>query len=73
MLFNGVLVQTFTENLMTFAVGRRLGFEDMPTVRRIVHQAEAADQRMSAFVIGIVGSPAFRMKSADVTPTADEK
>ena len=59
-----VLVQTFTENLLTFALGRRLGYEDMPAVRGIVREADAAHQRLSAFVLGIVKSPAFRMKSA---------
>ena len=67
-----VLVQTFTENLMTFALGRRLGYADMPTVRSIRRQAEAADHRMSAFVLAIVKSPAFRMKSADVPTTTAE-
>ena len=69
---SGVLVQTFTENLMTFAVGRRLGYADMPAVRRVVRQAEAADHKMSAFVLAIVKSPAFRMKSADVPTTTAE-
>jgi mono/diheme cytochrome c family protein len=59
-----VLVQTFTENLMTFALGRRLGHEDMPAVRGIVRQAEAENEKLSAFVLGIVKSPAFRMKGA---------
>jgi mono/diheme cytochrome c family protein len=65
-----VLVQTFSENLMTFALGRRLGYADMPTVRSIVRQGEAAGHRISAFVLAIVRSPAFRMKSADVATTA---
>jgi hypothetical protein len=68
---SGVLVQTFTENLMTFALGRRLGYEDMPAVRGIVRQAEAENQRLSAFVLAIVKNPAFRMKSAEApAPTA---
>jgi hypothetical protein len=62
-----VLVQTFAENLMTFALGRRLGYADMPALRRVVRQAGAADDRLSAFVLGIVKSPAFRMKAADVS------
>jgi hypothetical protein len=67
-----VLVQNFAENLMTYAVGRRLGHEDMPAVRGVVRQAEAADHKLSAFVMAIVKSPAFRMRTADVsTPTAD--
>jgi len=60
-----VLIQNFTENLMTFALGRRLGYEDMPAVRRIVGRADSAGDRFSAFVVGIVNAPAFRMKSAD--------
>jgi cytochrome c553 len=66
---SGVLVQTFTENLMTFALGRRLGHEDMPALRGIVREASADGQRLSAFVLAIVKSPAFRMKAADA-PTA---
>jgi hypothetical protein len=66
---SGVLVQTFAENLATFALGRRLEAADMPAIRSIVRQAHAADDRMSAFVLAIVKSPAFRMKSADA-PTA---
>jgi len=66
-----VLVQTFTENLMTFALGRRLGYEDMPALRGIVRQADAEGQKLSAFVVAVVKSPAFRMKSAEApTPTA---
>ncbi|HMF99069.1 MAG TPA: DUF1592 domain-containing protein [Vicinamibacterales bacterium] len=67
----GVLLQTFTENLMTFALGRRLVPEDMPVVRQIVRGADAAGDPMSAFVLGIVRSAAFRMKSVEaVTTTA---
>jgi len=61
---SNVLVQTFAENLMTFALGRRLEFSDMPAVRPIVRQANADDGRFSAFVLGIVKSAAFRMKAA---------
>jgi hypothetical protein len=62
-----VLVQTFTENLLTFALGRRLGPEDMPAVRGIVRHAEAEHLKLSAFVLAIVKSPAFRMKSAETS------
>jgi cytochrome c553 len=65
------LVRTFTENLMTYALGRRLEYTDMPALRAIVREAQAADGRLSAFVLAIVKSPAFRMKSADAAaPTA---
>ena len=64
-----VLVRTFTENLATYALGRRLAASDMPMVRAVVRRAAADDYKFSAFVTAIVTSPAFRMKSAD-TPAA---
>ena len=63
------MIQSFTENLATYALGRRLDHADMPMVRSIIRQAGAADQRFSAFVLGIVRSPAFRLKGADVSAT----
>jgi hypothetical protein len=54
-------VQTFTENLMTFALGRGVKFYDMPRVRAIVRDASKQDYRLSAIVLGIVGSDAFQM------------
>jgi cytochrome c553 len=69
---SGVLVQNFAENLMTFALGRRLGHEDMPAVRAVVRQASAEQQRLSAFVLGIVKSAAFRMKSAEAPVATPE-
>jgi hypothetical protein len=56
-------VQTLTEKLMTFALGRGVKYYDMPTIRAIVDQAEAADYRFAAIVRGIVHSDAFRMRS----------
>jgi hypothetical protein len=59
-----VLVRTFTENLMTYALGRRLEAADMPAVRGVVRDAAAAGDRFSAFVLAIVKTPAFRMQGA---------
>ena len=56
-----MFLRTFTENLMTYALGRRVEYYDMPTVRAIVSAAGANDYRMSAFILGIVNSPAFPM------------
>jgi cytochrome c553 len=67
---SGLLIQNFTENLMTFALGRRLGSEDMPAVRAVVRHANAENHRLSAFVLAIVRSPAFLMKGADAAGTA---
>jgi hypothetical protein len=57
-------VQTLTEKLMTYALGRALGSGDMPTVRRIVREAEASDYRFSALVWGIVNSAQFQQKGS---------
>jgi cytochrome c551/c552 len=64
-----MFVRTFTESLMTYAVGRRVEYYDMPTVRAIVRDAEANGNRMSSFILGVVNSPAFRTAKADATTT----
>jgi len=62
------LWRSFTENLMTYALGRQLGYHDMPTVRAIVRDAARQDYRLSAFIQGVVHSQAFRMMQV---PAAD--
>jgi hypothetical protein len=59
-------VRTFTENLMSYALGRRLDTDDMPTVRAIVRAADGHDHRLSAFILGIISSPAFQQKGGAV-------
>jgi hypothetical protein len=58
-----VVLRTMTENLMAYALGRRVEYYDMPSIRAIVRDAAAHDNRMSSFILGIVRSPAFRMAS----------
>ncbi len=62
-----VFVTHLTERLLSYALGRRVEYYDMPTVRQIVKEAKAADYRMSALIRGVVGSAAFRTASADQT------
>ena len=57
-------VQTFTENLMTFGLGRTLRYYDMPTVRGIVRKSASNHYRLSSIVLGIVNSDAFQMERA---------
>ena len=52
-------VRTFAENLMAYGLGRRLESYDMPTVRAIVREAKANGHRLSAFIRGVVNSPAW--------------
>ena len=66
------IVRTFTENLMAYALGRRLEYFDMPTVRKISRSAKANGHRLSEFILGVVKSPAFQQKgSAAETPIAE--
>jgi hypothetical protein len=60
------LVRNFIQNLMAYALGRRVEYFDQPTVRAIAANAAKRDYRLSEFVIGIVKSDAFRMKRAPV-------
>ena len=53
-------VQTVTEKLMTFALGRSLRYQDMPTVRAIVRQAASEGDTFEAIIKGVVKSAAFR-------------
>ncbi len=52
---------SFTERLMTYALGRRVEAFDLPTVRQIVRDAAAQNYKMSAFVQGVAASQAFKM------------
>jgi hypothetical protein len=54
-------VQTMTEKMMIYALGRTLEPYDMPAIRRIVHDAASSQYRFSALVMGIATSPAFQM------------
>jgi len=54
------LVRTFAHNLMAYATGRRMEDHDQPTVRAIARAAEAQNYRISAFIMGVVNSQAFR-------------
>jgi hypothetical protein len=66
------LVRTFTENLMAYALGRRVEYYDQPTIRAIAKKAEAENYRMSAFILGIVKSDTFRMKRVDAAVATDD-
>jgi hypothetical protein len=62
LLSSDLFLTTMTEKLLTYALGRGVEHYDMPTVRAIVQRAADDDYRFSAFVLGVVESPAFRMR-----------
>jgi hypothetical protein len=61
------IVLSFTESLMTYALGRQVEYYDLPTVRAIVRDAAGKGYRMSSFISGVVNSAAFRMAQAPAT------
>jgi mono/diheme cytochrome c family protein len=55
-------VQTLTEKLMTYALGRTVEFHDMPTVRRIVRDTASEGYHFSSLVMNIINSEPFQMR-----------
>jgi cytochrome c551/c552 len=55
-------VQTFTEKLMTYALGRGLAAQDMPAVRAVVREAAANRYSFASLVLGVVNSTPFQMR-----------
>jgi len=53
-------VQTFTEKLMTYSLGRSVEHHDMPAVRSIVRSAADSNFSFSSIVMGIINSDQFR-------------
>jgi hypothetical protein len=65
------LQRSFTENLMAYALGRRVEDYDQATVRQIAKDASLKGNKFSAYVMGVVNSSAFRQKRAEAV--ADEQ
>jgi hypothetical protein len=63
-----VILRTFTENLMAYALGRRVEYFDMPTIRTIVREGAVGDNRFSSFALGVAKSAAFQMSRAEPGP-----
>ena len=57
------LVRTFTQNLLSYAVGRRYEYFDGPAVRKIEYATRAKNYRVQDIVLGVVKSDAFRMRT----------
>ena len=54
---------TVVEKLLTYAIGRKLEYYDVPAIRKIVRQASANDYRFtSSLILGVVQSAPFQMR-----------
>ncbi|HEY7391446.1 MAG TPA: DUF1592 domain-containing protein [Bryobacteraceae bacterium] len=67
---SGQFARVVTEKLLTYALGRGVEYQDMPTVRSIVHEAAAKDYRFTSILLGVVNSPAFQMNTKPEAPAA---
>jgi Protein of unknown function (DUF1592)/Protein of unknown function (DUF1588)/Protein of unknown function (DUF1595)/Protein of unknown function (DUF1585)/Protein of unknown function (DUF1587) len=57
-------VEAFTENLLSYALGRSVEYQDMPTVRKIVRDTAGDEYKFESVVLGIISSNAFRKREA---------
>ena len=57
-----MFVETFTERLLTYALGRGVEEYDHPALRKIVREAAADNQKWSSIILGIVNSTPFQMR-----------
>jgi hypothetical protein len=67
------VVLSFTESLMTYALGRRVETRDMPAVRQIIRDAARNDYRLSSFVLGVARTAAFLMNAPPPVETAGDQ
>ena len=57
-----LFVETVTERLLTYALGRGVEQYDHPVLRKITREAAADDHRWSSLIRGIVNSAPFQMR-----------
>jgi hypothetical protein len=57
-------VQNVTANLLTYALGRGVEYDDMPTVRKIVHTSARDGYKLKAIIEAITASDVFQMNVA---------
>ena len=55
-------VNTLTEKLLTYALGRGLEYYDAPTVRKVARDAAPGNYTWSELILGIVKSTSFQMR-----------
>lgn len=61
---SNLFVVSFTEKLMTYALGRPVTYSDMPTLRDIVRRSSADQYRLPALIMNIIDSVPFRQRAA---------
>jgi len=70
--YSELFVETMTEKMLTYALGRELEYYDMPTVRAIIRDAEQTDYRFSSLVSGIINSDQFTKRIKSTSENEDD-
>ena len=70
--YQGQFARVVAEKLLTYSLGRGVEHGDMPLVRSIVKESEAAKYRFSSMIFGIVKSPAFQMNMKTANSTEQQ-
>jgi hypothetical protein len=60
-----MFARNVTEMLLTYALGHRVEYYDMPYVRAILKESSKTDYRFSSLVLGIIKSPAFQLRRSE--------
>jgi len=66
--YSDQFVRVVAEKLLTYALGRGVEYQDMPTVRSIVRASVPTNYRFSSLVLGIVKSDPFLMNMKTAEP-----
>ena len=64
LMHRDAFIRTFTQKLLTYALGRAVQYYDMPAVRTIMREAAPDNYRWSSLILGIVKSRPFQMRQA---------
>jgi len=54
--------ETVAEKLLTYGLGRKVEYYDMPTIRGIVSRAKGRNYRLRELIKGVASSPAFQRR-----------
>src|SRR5581483_6622909 len=63
------VIENLTVKLAEYALGRRIEYYNMPTIRMITHEAAKNNNRFSSLIMRIVKSAPFQMSTAEPAST----
>jgi len=62
--YRNEFISTFTEKLMTYALGRGIEYYDQPAMRAIIRDAATQNTSIPAIIEAIIKSPQFQTRRA---------